>query len=264
MHGSDQKSVLFAILARNKAHVLPRFLDCVNNLDYDKKNITIYINTNNNQDETESILVSWAKENEHKYGRIVIDKHEIPHLAHQNPHEWDSRSFKVLGSIRNKSLQKTAEFGCDFYFVADCDNFLTPCTLKELVGKDKPIISPQLTPIPETTDLYSNFFFAADDRGYYRDHPTHYKILNREMKGTFKVDVVHCTYLIKSEYIDKLDYIDGSDDYEFIIFSRSARDNLVDQYICNEKDFGTNVHFHSKVTQEEEKQRLTEYFKVNS
>ena len=46
----------------------------------------------------------------------------------------------MLGAIRNKSLQQAKEQKCDFYFVVDCDKFITPCTLKELVNKDKPII----------------------------------------------------------------------------------------------------------------------------
>jgi hypothetical protein len=74
--------------------------------------------------------------------------------------------------------------------------------------------------------------------------------------GTFKVDLVHCTYLINSKYIDQLNYIDGSTDYEFIILARNARKNGIDQYVTNEKEYGVQVHFHQNVTLEDEKNRL--------
>jgi 2-polyprenyl-3-methyl-5-hydroxy-6-metoxy-1,4-benzoquinol methylase len=128
------------------------------------------------------------------------------------------------------------------------------------MAKDKPIVAPMLRPIPENYDIYSNYFSAVTPAGYWTSDPNYLKILNYEMVGTFKVPVVHCTYLIKSKYLDQLNYIDGTDDYEFAIFSRMARQKGIDQYICNEQDFGVLVHFHTDVTLEEEKRRVDEYF----
>lgn len=260
LHAENDKTVLLAILARNKEHVLPKFLSCIDALDYDKKLITVYINTNNNEDKTENMLKSWASKNGNSYREIVFESHTIKDLPDVRPHEWSAPRFKVLGNIRNTSMKKAKEKNCDFYFVVDCDNFITPCTLKELIAKDKPIIAPMLLSIPETSDAYSNYFCAVDDAGYYAEHGDYVKILSKEMKGTFKAPVVHCTYLIKTGCIDKLTYVDGSDDYEFVIFSKSARNNGIDQYICNEKDFGVLTHFHTDVSREEEGKRLSEYF----
>lgn len=257
---SEDKTVLLSILARDKAHVLDQYLDCIENLDYNKKLITIYINTNNNRDNTEEILNKWTEKNKAHYCQIILDSHKVENLPTTNPHDWEAVRFKVLGNIRQKSMQKTKEYGCDYYFVVDCDNFILPCTLKELVKQDKPIIAPLLHSIPEQKDLYSNYFCAISATGYYQDHPDYLKILNGTMAGTFKVPVVHCTYLINSAYVDKLRYIDDTNDYEFVVFSRSARENSVDQYICNEKEFGTLVHFYNNVSLEEEKQLLEKYF----
>jgi len=112
-----------------------------------------------------------------------------------------------------------------------------------------------LRSIPQI-DCYSNYFCAVDDRGYYKDHPLYMEILNRSTIGTFNVPVVHCTYLINSKYIDKLDYSDGSNDYEFVIFSRSARKNNIGQFICNEEKFGVLVHFGEETSLQEEKEAL--------
>lgn len=255
---SSTKKVLLAILARNKAHTLPKYLTCLENLDYDKKAITVYINTNNNEDATKEMLLEWVNCHEGDYNKIIVEAQDIKGLPATKPHEWNAQRFKVLGKIRNKSLQMAKEQKCDYYFVVDCDNFIAPFTLKELVKKDKPIIAPMLRSIPEPRDPFSNYFCAIDENGYYRDHPTYMKILERKITGTFKVPVVHCTYLIKSEVIDQLNYLDKSSDYEFIIFSRIARQNSVGQYICNEKEFGTMLHFFTSLTLSEEAERVAE------
>lgn len=258
---ADDKTVLLAILAKNKAHTLPQFLNCIEKLEYDKKLISIYINTNNNEDNTEEILEAWAKRNEPFYHQICFESHEVIGAAPTKPHEWTFERFKILGAIRNKSLQKAKEYKTDYYFVVDCDNFIIPSTLKYIMAKDKPIVAPLLRALPEPDDPYANFYCDTTETGYFKDHPDYKKILSREMFGTFKVPVAHCTYLIKSEYIDRLTYLDETTDYEYIVFSRSAMKNGVDQYICNERDFGILLHYHKILSLEEEKAKFQELLK---
>ena len=259
LFATQDKKVLIAILARNKAHVLPEYLKCIEDLDYDKKMITVYINTNDNEDATAEILEKWTKENKERYSNIELEHYQIEGNPQARPHEWTGARFKILGNIREKSLKKTKEYGCDYYFVVDCDNFITPTTLKELMDKDKPIIAPLLKAVPEVNDCYSNYFCAIDANGYYANHPDYYPILQGSMSGTFKVPVVHCTYLIKAECLDKLGYVDESHDYEFVIFSKKARESNIDQYICNEKKFGTLLHFHQDISLQEEKERWSHF-----
>lgn len=249
---SENKRVLIAILARNKEHVLPTFLRNLENLNYDKRLISIYINTNNNEDKTEELLLSWINKNRADYRQIIYENHEVDNLGSSLPHEWTIKRFHVLGEIRNKSLQLTKELNCDYYFVIDVDNFILPETLKYLVNKDKPIIAPMLKSIPEKVDYYSTFFCAVDPIGYYNCHPDHEKIVDRKIIGTFQVPLVHCTYLVNANYIDKLTYQDGTDHHEFVIFARSARDNNIDMFVCNEIVFGTLLHFHRDLTLKEE------------
>lgn len=251
----EGKKVFLAILARNKAHVLPRFLKAIDNLDYDKKLMTVYINTNNNKDDTKEMLSQWVENNGWRYHDVIFDNHDVKSLDSitTNPHDWKPQRLKTLAKIRTKSLRKAKEVGCDYYFVADCDNFIIPETLKVLVSKDKPIIAPLLFSIPEPGDEYCNYFYDITDNGYFKDVPEYYKILHRETIGTFKVPVVHCTYLVNTAYADKLTYLDDSDEMEFIIFSRSARENGVDQYICNEMEFGVQIHYNKNLSLETEK-----------
>jgi len=256
------KTVFLSILARNKAHTLARFLQCIEKLDYEKKLITVYINTNNNVDNTAEILEDWIIKNREFYKEIMYEKHDasLLHSTTTNPHEWNSNRFHTLACIRNKSLALAIQKNVDFYFVVDCDNFIKSETLKNLMSENKPIIAPMLKSVPEPNDYYSNFFCAIDDYGYYKHHENYNKILKREIIGTFEVPVVHCTYLIQAQYLPFLSYTDTTNDYEFVIFSRVARKNSIKQYITNKKDFGSLVHFFDNVTLEEEKQRLIKYF----
>lgn len=256
---NEDKTVLLAILARNKAHVLEEYLNRIENLEYDKKLISLYVNTNNNVDNTKELLLSWIDKHKDDYRHIEFENKEIESLNASAPHDWNAERFRALAKIRNRSMQKALEQKADYYFVVDCDNFIAPFTLKNLIAHDKPIIAPLLVSIPEANDVYSNFFMDIEPSGYYKAHPEYNFILKGYKRGVTKVPVVHCSYLVNSKYIDKLNYIDGSDDYEFIIFSRSARENGIDQYICNDFDYGTLLHFSDSPTLEEEKKRFANY-----
>lgn len=257
------KTVLLAILAKDKAHVLPKFLKHIDNLDYDKKSIVVYVNTNNNSDDSQYILEDWIQKHQGEYKFIDYESHTVQQQPTTNPHEWPNERLKILANIRQKSLNKALEHNCDYYFVIDCDAFIIPETLKTLVEKDKPIIAPILYPLPpDKSNVYSNFFPDITENGYYKHSPDYYSIFHRQKVGTFKVPVVHVAYLINSKYIPKLSYSDNTDDYEFIIFCRSARENGIDQYICNEKPFGTQVAVSATTTLEEEKALIAPYLET--
>ena len=250
----ERKHVFFALLARNKEHILPTYLKCLENLEYDKKDITLYINTNNNTDRTEEILTTWTKEHEPLYRKIIFESHNVEDLYYGSPHEWTMDRLHTLALIRNKSLKLASEEKSDYYFVVDCDNFIIPSTLADLVAKDLPIVAPMLHSIPEPVDITSNFFAAVKEDGYYKHSNEFSSIIFREKIGTFKVPLVHCTYLIKTEYLNKLSYTDETEDYEFIIFARLARKNNISQYICNEKVYGYNINFLRSISLKEEKE----------
>lgn len=246
------KTVLIPILARNKAHVLPAFLKSIENLDYKKDLITIYINTNNNTDNTREILDEWVNKNAGLYRAIIFESCDIAGLEETKPHQWNAARFKLLGSIRNECLRKTKINNCDYCFVVDCDNFVAPFTLKELILKNKPIVAPLLRPFPHFNVNYANFFRDVDEKGYYKDHEEYYQILHKNKMGVFEVPVVHQAYLIDSRYLENLSYIDETNDWEFIVFSRSARKNHISQYICNDRHYGYFLYFSTDVSLSEE------------
>jgi hypothetical protein len=236
---SCKKTVLLAILARNKGHALNKYLDCIDRLNYDKDKITIYANTNNNTDNTKEILTQWIDEHRKEYANIIFESDDRNELAQDNtlPHGWNKLRCSVLGKIRNRSLKIALEQNCDYYFVVDCDNFLTnPYTLRELVAEEKPIIAPMLRCFPYNI-YYSNYWCNTDVNGYYASHPNYQNILNYKNISCYEVPVVHCTYLIDSSVIPLLSYTEdvptAGNYFEFAVFSRSAIKNNVKQYIYN-------------------------------
>ena len=154
--------VLVAILAKPKESSLPLYLECIEALDYPKSSIVLYIRTNNNTDGTERILRDWAERVRHFYAGVEFDATDVDsRIENLQVHEWNEIRFHVLGQIRNVSLHRAVELGCDFYFVVDVDNFIRRCTLRELVAVNLPIVAPLLRSINPGA-YYSNYHAEID------------------------------------------------------------------------------------------------------
>lgn len=230
--------VLIAILAKQKEHALPLYLECIEALDYPKESIALYIRTNNNTDRTEHILREWVERVGHLYAAVEIDASDVAERVEQfREHEWNETRFKVLGRLRNISLGKTLEHGCDFYFVADVDNFVRPATLRELVALNLPIVAPFLRSISPDR-YYSNYHAEIDANGYYMGCDQYSWVLNRHVRGVIEMPLVHCTYLVRADVLSELTYEDGTSRYEYVIFADSARKSGILQYLDNRQVYG--------------------------
>jgi len=227
--------IVIAILAKNKEYSLPFFLDCLYNLNFDKKRLHLYIRTNDNTDNTVEILKNFIEKHIDEYKSVYYDDTSINNeLCNYDEHEWNHVRFKILGDIRQKSIDYAINLGCH-YFVIDCDNFITKNTLSDLFqDKDKGIIAPLLV----SNRLYANYHYDTTESGYYKHHPTYIDILNRNISGLIKVNVVHCTYFIGNQYLKHVSYDDNSYRYEYVIFSDTLRKLNIPQYINNIKFYG--------------------------
>ena len=251
-----QPDVFLALLVKQKEAVLPLFLESLNDWDYPKENIFIYIRTNNNTDNTKQLLEEWIKEYGDKYKGLIYNGEDVPEKVEKyDVHFWNGERFRVLGKIRQESMNQALLTDCEYYFVVDTDNFLFPETLKELVKLDLPIVAPFLryavafgensdTPVEAAkreghmSRYYSNYHDKVDDFGSIIPEDLYYKILNQEVRGLIECMCVHCTYLIKREYLSELNYLEQSDRWEYMVFSNSARDKGITQYIDNRTIYG--------------------------
>lgn len=227
--------VTIAILAKDKAHILPLYLSCIEKQTWPTEKTYLYVRTNNNNDATATLLKLWLARVQNRYAGVYFDESDVPEQVQKyGQHEWNSERFKVLGKIRQDSLNWAHEHK-SHYFVADCDNLLQPHTLASLVATGLPIVAPLLR---TGNNLYSNYHAAIDEHGYYRHCPLYMQLLEQEIEGLIEVPVVHCTYLIRWDMLDKLSYDDGTGRYEYVIFSDSARKQGVSQYLDTRDMYG--------------------------
>lgn len=230
----DSRPVTIAILAKDKAHTLPLYLMCIEHQTFPKENTYIYIRTNNNTDDTVKVLKDWLARVGDKYRGIYFDSSDVQERVQDfGQHEWNSTRFKVLGRIRQESMD-WAYAQNSHYFVIDCDNFIFPHTLEALASVNLPIVAPLLY----SNNAYSNFHSAIDSNGYHIPCPHYLTILNRNIKGLIELPVVHCTYLIRYEYLSQMCYDDESYRYEYVIFSDNARKKQIPQYLDTREVYG--------------------------
>ena len=175
--------ITIAILAKNKAHCLPLYLEQIESQTYPAEKIKLYIRTNNNCDHTAALLESWMEKVKDRYSEIFYDCSDVPEPVHEYaPHEWNTLRLKVLGRLRKESVEWAQEKGTH-YFVADCDNFILPETLEALYKTGLPVIGPLLKNGDDPLSLYSDYHHCTDPQGYYKSCQHYYDILFQNVKG---------------------------------------------------------------------------------
>jgi len=240
----DTKNIVIAILAKDKENALPFYLKCIYNQSYNKKNIHLYIRTNDNTDNTNFILTEFIEKYGNEYASVYFNDTSISEkLKQYSNHEWNAYRFNILGKIRQDSIDYADKLNAH-YFVADCDNFIIPTTIEELFkNKDVGVISPMLrtglnNKFYSDNKFYSNYHYDVTENGYYKKNDKYFKILNNEITGLIRVCCVHCVYLIPYKFLSFVKYIDNSNRYEYVIFSDMLRKQNIPQYIDNTNKYG--------------------------
>ena len=235
----DWPRITMAVLVKNKEKVLPHYLRNLEELDYPKQQLCIYIRTNNNTDASATILREWASKNEAQYAAIHMDDTDLPgRLESYADHEWNTERFKALGAIRQASMDWALAQQSAFYWVQDVDNFVKPETLKHMVSLDVPIVAPFMRVAENMNRAYANVHCAVDANGYYAHHPMYDLLFSLRIRGVTQNPVVHCTYLVRADVIPKLTYVDDTPHHEYVVFSKSARLAGVPQYLDTRQQWG--------------------------
>ena len=248
---TDESYVVIAILAMNKEYSLPFYLQCISNQTYDKKYIHLYIRTNDNDDSTQDILLEFINKYSEEYASIFYNDTDISTELKQNKDQWNPLRFQIMGQIKQESIDHAKKLNAH-YFVVDCDKFIIPCTLENMMkNKNMGIISPMLKvgftdtiktdqykDIYKSQVFYSNFHYDVESNGYYKSNNKYYSILNYEITALIRVCCVHSVYLIPNQYLSLVSYNDNSNRMEYVIFSESMRKYSIPQYIDNSEKYG--------------------------
>jgi len=230
--------VLVAILDTRKEPSLSLYLECIEALDYPKSSIVLYISTHLNADRTEAILRDWVARVGHLYSGVEFAAENVDEPVQRfSAHESNEACLRVLGRLRNISLTRALELDCEFYFTAELDNFIRPCTLRELLALNLPIVAPFLRSI-DAGAFFSNYHAEIDENGYYRGCDQYLWILNRWVRGAIELPVVQSTYLLRADVLKDLTYDDTTNRHAYVVFSDSARRAGISQYIDNRQVYG--------------------------
>ncbi|OCT83095.1 hypothetical protein XELAEV_18025634mg [Xenopus laevis] len=227
--------VLIAIIARNAAHTLPYFMDCIDKLDYPKSRLAIWAATDHNIDNTTAILREWLKSVQKLYHyvewRPMAEPQSYPDEL--GPKHWPATRFAHVMKLRQAAMRTAREKWSDYILYIDADNFLTnPQTLNLMMRENKTVVSPML----ESRTLYSNFWCGITPQGYYKRTPDYVLIREWKRLGCFPVPMVHSTVLIdlRKEASKKLQFYPPHEDYTW------AFDDIID-------DIDNFVHVQTEV-----------------
>jgi hypothetical protein len=233
---TDPADICVALLVKDKAYCLYFFLRCLYNQTFPKSRIHLYIRTNDNKDNSKEILDRWVEKNGSEYASVHYDHSSINEdLKKYGEHEWNAVRFKVLGAIRQASVDYARERGLH-YFVADCDNFFIPETLESTFqNRHLGVIGPAL----ESVTRYGNLHHCISEHGYFKDcHGEYDAIRYNRIRGLIECGVIHCTYFIPNWALGAVTYDDGSDRYEYVIVADAFRKAGVAQIYDNRKNYG--------------------------
>lgn len=233
----DSHHLVWAILAKQKAHVLPYYLRCLLVQTFPLHYIHLYIRTNDNTDDTEGILRQFVHSHGHKFASVYFCSDSIDaSLTSIAPHDWSGHRFRILAALRQASVTYALERGAH-YFVCDCDNFVAPQVLQVVMATRGlgSVVAPLLK-VPGR--LYSNYHGAVDRDGYYARSEHYDAIFAQQVTGLIQVPVVHCTYFIPHDVLQKTQYTDDTTRHEYVIVSANWRKAGVPQLLDNRHVYG--------------------------
>lgn len=226
--------ITVAIIAKDAEIYLDLYLKCITLQSWPKYKTNIYIRSNNNKDNTVSILTNWIEKYRNEYNDVFVDFSNIEEKVEEyGRHEWNSVRFSVLSKIREDSVKWA---GNTHYFTCDCDNFIDSDTIEKMFMSEKDVISPLLISTPHTNEPFTNFHTVISEDGNCVKDEKYIKIVNCEDTGFFEVPIVHCCYFLRNNVLKHAKY--SGDSFEYLVFSKNLRDNNIKQYVDNTKCYG--------------------------
>ncbi|CAH0547323.1 unnamed protein product [Brassicogethes aeneus] len=246
-YSSDFKkpTIVFSILVRNKAHTLPYFLTAIENLNYPKHRISLWIRSDHNVDNGIEILKIWIEVNKLNYHSIHTHFEEENYIFPEESGlgHWSIDRFKHVISLKENALSFARKNWADYFLTIDSDVFITnPETINYLIDKNFTVASPML----RSDGLYSNFWYGMTEDYYYQRTEKYKPVLYRKEQGCFNVPMVHSCVLVnlrkkESDLLtydpSNLDNFNGPID-DIITFAISANKSNISLNICNEQNFG--------------------------
>jgi len=129
------KRVMIGCPIRNRAWILPQYLECLQNFDYPHQNIEYCFIINDCSDKTPQILEQFAFEQSVPVRLITAN------LDSKRSHVRGAYKFSHLAVLRNLLLYSFLNSNCQYLFSIDSDILASPDTLSRLLEHNCDIVS---------------------------------------------------------------------------------------------------------------------------
>lgn len=183
------KKVMIGCPVRNRAWILPKYLQCLEELDYPLSHILYCFIINDSNDETEDILGRFAQK--HPFSvRLCVNNNNTAARWQRG-----SYSFKRLAELRNMLLKEFIYSDCDYLLSLDSDILMPAPALKALIEDNCDIVSCLVCNGHEISDPSIFNVLVKDSQSRY----IHLK--NPQRSGIFRIDCTGAAYLIKRKVI---------------------------------------------------------------
>ncbi len=182
--------VMIGCPVRNRAWILPEYLECLEAINYPRDKISYSFIINDCVDETENILQNFARRQPAAVGLIV-------HNSGNQGYERGKYSFRWLAYLRNLLLKEFLYSDSDYLFSVDSDVLVSPDILLQLINDDCDIVSCLVCNGQEVGDPSLYNVLNKDQRGRF----VHMKNIPRDK--VFQVDCTGAAYLIRRKVISQ-------------------------------------------------------------
>lgn len=120
-HLFKKPTVLIVTLVRNKAHTLPLFLTYLEEQQYPKDRISLWIVTDHNQDNSREVLETWLVKVQSSYHSIHYqhdDSGEKMRKSETNLTHWPQERFTDVIRMKEEALEYARKSWTDYVFVS--------------------------------------------------------------------------------------------------------------------------------------------------
>ena len=256
---NTNKRILIAFPCRDRAWILPYFLEHLVNINYDKKLIDIYCIINNSSDSSHELMKEFKTKYNNDYNSIQVDV--------QNNSEYSLKDKRIshirdkiyhwLAELRNMTVKKCVKLDCNYMLSIDTDILVPSDVLKNLLNHDKDYVASLIYNgylfTPQNAEEGYNPILNAykfpnilklNNNGRYT-HIVNYRVKNPnlcENDYLIDVDFTGAVFLVSKD-VCKVARFGWNKQGEDEVFCRSVRDNgfelycdvsLYSQHIMNE------------------------------
>ena len=183
------RKVMIGCPLRNRAWVLPRYLDCLEKLDKSQCQVQYNFIINDCNDHTPQILAEFARR-QPGIVRIIEKNYDSP-----GGYRRGQYNFERLAQLRNLLLKAFLESDCNYLFSLDSDILVPAVTLTQLLADNCDLVSALVCNGYEIGDSGIYNILKRNSDGSY----IHMRNFPRDR--VFPVDCTGAAYLIKRAVI---------------------------------------------------------------